>query len=65
MKTDEPGSFKCRLLMLRKMAARQWIVAPGPRRALAWSGKQRDPGAGSAVEWGPHPVGLPQRPGCC
>lgn len=41
MKTDEQESFKCKLLMFRKMAARLQITVPELSPATVWKGGEK------------------------
>lgn len=41
MKTDEQESFKCKLLMFRKMAARLQITAPDLSPVTVWKGGEK------------------------
>lgn len=43
MKTDEQESFKCKLLMFRKMAARLQITVPELSPATVWKGGEKKP----------------------
>lgn len=42
MKTDEQESFKCKLLMFRKMAARLQITVPELSPATVWKGGEKN-----------------------